>query len=975
MSPALEPVTSSRAQGHTAPTQTQQSGKKKQRTATGFAATGIQAVLDEFELADATSGTIMKLELINFMNHAHLTVDLWPGVNFVFGKNGSGKSALLAGCMVGLGCKAFSVKSGTKLSSYVQSGKQQAIVRVWLFNGGGDQYQPDVYGPQVLIERIIDANPKIPGKHVAKTCDGATVLTRSADIEAICAHFNIQVSNPCVVLTQEKARRFLASTDDSHRYEYFMQASGLADVKTNLLEMDSRIDQMSDQIDKFNEDEPALQAEVDQKKLEWEEADALIRIELDIADRARRLAFRLHLDAAARATDARAHADSHTGTLENAAAKLDAAKAALTDANKLMNEAQARNADVTAQVTRFTAQISKQANDKAVAEKARKGNGAKAERSEAQALKLRQEAAVLRQEAKAQQESLAARQQEAERAREVKRAALAVKAAAATAKLAELDAEADALEREMSGSVARKDDAKRAQVLAEKNVQQLEQQQRQLSATSGDAQRLLLFGPDQPRLAEALRKAAGSFERPPVGPIGMYVNIKQERWAHAIEAAIGPPMLSSYVVNSHADRIAFERVCQACRFGGSWSPQVVVMTFSNSPYALGADKLPERDRFALMIDAVEFTHPMVQQAVIDRQGIERLILADSFEDANAALWVAQPPRNVARAYLVDGYSIYKRGQVEGQDKPPPGSERRKTGVDMRAQLARLAADLAAEKDKVAELKSAANALATTSSGFKAREQALQNAQRAARGALTDAKNQVENLAGEGSLEEQELTIKLSTADEKDETANKLLATADELRDAVRASEREIAPIAERIKELQAECDAVLERSTADNEAYHAAVTARNRAKKVHDKNEAELGELERNRGSLAAEASRLEREAEALAERARRGMTAGEAAPDVTSETSGARTGATPRPCRRTPPPRRGELAALVRAPRAPFAARAHRAQRVSAPVRLAAPPRLAASPRSRRRPQEPAQALRGRARDRARQAGQVAAR
>ena len=102
----LEPVTPSQEQGRAAPTLTQQPGKKKQRTQNGAATTGLEAAHDEFELAGATSGTIMKLELINFMNHAHLAVDLRPGVNFVFGKNGSGKSALLAGCMVALGCKA-----------------------------------------------------------------------------------------------------------------------------------------------------------------------------------------------------------------------------------------------------------------------------------------------------------------------------------------------------------------------------------------------------------------------------------------------------------------------------------------------------------------------------------------------------------------------------------------------------------------------------------------------------------------------------------------------------------------------------------------------------------------------------------------------------------------------------------------------------------------------------------------------------
>jgi len=40
------------------------------------------------------------------VNHRHLKVDLAPGVNFVVGKNGSGKSAIVMALQAGLGCKA-----------------------------------------------------------------------------------------------------------------------------------------------------------------------------------------------------------------------------------------------------------------------------------------------------------------------------------------------------------------------------------------------------------------------------------------------------------------------------------------------------------------------------------------------------------------------------------------------------------------------------------------------------------------------------------------------------------------------------------------------------------------------------------------------------------------------------------------------------------------------------------------------------
>ena len=45
----------------------------------------------------ARAGNIEFLQLTNFMNHANLEVPFCPGVNFVVGENGSGKSAILTG--------------------------------------------------------------------------------------------------------------------------------------------------------------------------------------------------------------------------------------------------------------------------------------------------------------------------------------------------------------------------------------------------------------------------------------------------------------------------------------------------------------------------------------------------------------------------------------------------------------------------------------------------------------------------------------------------------------------------------------------------------------------------------------------------------------------------------------------------------------------------------------------------------------
>ena len=59
-------------------------------------------------LADADQGTaqagiVEKIELRNFMCHANFKMGLSPELNFVMGRNGSGKSTILTALMIALG--------------------------------------------------------------------------------------------------------------------------------------------------------------------------------------------------------------------------------------------------------------------------------------------------------------------------------------------------------------------------------------------------------------------------------------------------------------------------------------------------------------------------------------------------------------------------------------------------------------------------------------------------------------------------------------------------------------------------------------------------------------------------------------------------------------------------------------------------------------------------------------------------------
>ena len=141
------------------------------------------------------NGVVTSLVLENFMNHEHMRVDLDPHVNFIIGKNGSGKSARAAGLIAGLSCKAkVTGRNTNSYSTLIMHGKLEAVIRVHLANGGEDPYEPERFGDTVVVEHTLET--KGGGSYKLLRADG-TLIKRSSkkEIEELCSFFNIQAAS------------------------------------------------------------------------------------------------------------------------------------------------------------------------------------------------------------------------------------------------------------------------------------------------------------------------------------------------------------------------------------------------------------------------------------------------------------------------------------------------------------------------------------------------------------------------------------------------------------------------------------------------------------------------------------------------------------------------------------------------------------------------------------------------------------
>ena len=209
------------------------------------------------------------------MCHHNLEVELGPRINFIVGENGSGKSAVLTAMCLTLGANSRKTERSVKgIKGFIREGANFAKLEVSIRNVGPDALDVGVFGDSITVERNISAAGAAPfkiknqwGKEVGNSRD---LLTRITD------HFNIDVENPIVVMSQDSSRQFLHSGKDTDKYKFFVKATLLEEIQNKLAYVKGQVTETDKLIAEKEEELPQVEAEVE--RLE-EEANSFKKME------------------------------------------------------------------------------------------------------------------------------------------------------------------------------------------------------------------------------------------------------------------------------------------------------------------------------------------------------------------------------------------------------------------------------------------------------------------------------------------------------------------------------------------------------------------------------------------------------------------------------------------------------------------------------------------------------------------------
>ena len=637
----------------------------------------------DLENLPAENGIIQSVQVINFMCHKNFEFTFGPLINFICGKNGSGKSAVLTALTLCLGGKASSTNRGQSLKNFIKVGEESAIIIVKLKNEGDTAYMPEDYGKTIVVERHFNKSGTSGFK--IKNEKGRVITTRKADLEEICDYFALQIDNPMNVLSQDLARQFIGSSSPAEKYKFFIRG-----VQLEQLDQDYRI--LQDAI--FNMDKRLELRQEDIKELEGRRDKAKLRLQLSdkhesLRDRIRKYSRQMAwaqveeqervveaFNEQLRTADQKiADAESQTAEFEQA---FDAAHAAAVQAGEAQEEVEQ--------------EIARAEDEKKEAKAVH--DAAKNELSDFQAQQR-----SIRDSLKAADATITEKQRaiadERERLEDLNGGSHGRKLAELDQLKEEAEAAQDAHKDHENERAQLDDDLEQAEEDLKSKREPIERKEEEINRSEGLLQSLMRDRGSQvnafhERLPELLREISRerSFADKPVGPVGNHVRLLKPEWSSQLEKAFGAT-LSSFIVTSKKDMDILSRIMKRTRC------ECQILIGSNQAIDTRAHEPDES--FDTVLRALDIDNDLVKRQLVIQHGIEQTLLIADLDQATEMMYTEPRPRNVKRCYCINrhakrkGYHLtYTRNGDASQDPIAEyqGRPRMKTDHEIQINLQR-----------------------------------------------------------------------------------------------------------------------------------------------------------------------------------------------------------------------------------------------------------------------------------------------
>ncbi|XP_056873039.1 structural maintenance of chromosomes protein 6-like [Takifugu flavidus] len=609
-------------------------------------------VLPSGDVSDV--GIVKSITLNNFMCHANLgPFAFGSNVNFIVGKNGSGKSAILTGLIVALGGNAQATNRGSSLKGFVKEGESFAVVSITLNNMGKDAYKPEVYGQAIVIDQKITREGIRTYK--LKSQSGHIISTKKEDLVTILDYYNIQVNNPVTILTQEMSKYFLHSKGGAEKYKFFMKATQLGQMKDDFVHIKSTKSVTVDKVEQHSECLKDLKRDFLEKEDRYKSLASVNEMYTKLEELKKQMAWALVGEVEKEFEPMKEKLESDRCATNKFNEKVDEWKKKVEVAEGKQKQSHEQLEEITQQISELQSKCTEFKTEVQRRNADLKSCEVTVHRHKAILRDLEKDKAQLSSKINDLSLSISQATGAESQARMERIAQIEAALEDLTHHTSTLGQQIEQYQHSYRHAIEGQGKMKRELEGLQKSI---DANRRQLqSMESSRSNRLQRFGDQMPALLAAIDEAhkKGQFKHRPRGPLGYLISLKDPELALSIEICLKNLVQAFTCDNYDDERVLKSLMTKVLQHGRR--PAIITSRFFPQVHDTQRRAVNHPD-YPSVLQALEIEDPVVANCLIDQRAIECILLIKNRTEARRVMQGKNPPQNCTSAFSVEGDQIF-----------------------------------------------------------------------------------------------------------------------------------------------------------------------------------------------------------------------------------------------------------------------------------------------------------------------------
>ncbi|XP_035780884.1 structural maintenance of chromosomes protein 6-like [Anopheles albimanus] len=608
------------------------------------------------ESEEVRNGKVLRMVLKNFMCHRHMVVEFNKRANLLVGKNGSGKSAILAAMTIGLGCNAMQTNRCSSLKDLIKHGESQAVIEIHLENSNFDCYERERYGSRIVCERTISATGA--GSYKLKNANGHTISTSRNELQKILLAFNIQVDNPICVLNQDLARSLLKDSDESKQYMFFAKATQIDTIKLKLNQCAVIAEQLRHILSVREQSLKYLRQEVDVLEEKHRNLASAGRLGEMMKDLQTLLAWRTVADQEEKLAEVDQEIERLRGSIREQEDRIANRGTLVEETNRTV---QMLRVDIEGKKTEFStlkAEYMKlrQAMQDALTQQAsiERSKGKTSDRL----TRMQDEIRGIEQELSDRSKGGMSQVEQEKVQVESEQAELRERLAELSQQIEQVQGELATMHNTLTQLKDTREQRHHERIAKRSQVASVEEQLEQLKRAPRN--KLAIYGANMPALDTRIRQLhrEGKFSELPRGPLGQYIEVRDRKWASIVETALGSSCLSAFFVATQQDWSTLDGLLRR-EFPDLHKCTIFTGRFAKELYDVQQGCVQELDGTHLLMNLIKVADPVVMNRLIDSAAIDTILVTEQQSIAiQLTSEVENVPENLSKVIVTEPCSEF-----------------------------------------------------------------------------------------------------------------------------------------------------------------------------------------------------------------------------------------------------------------------------------------------------------------------------